>query len=45
MSTARGPARTVTSVAEAARIARSGDTILIDAGDYVGTWPRGRRIS
>ncbi len=36
-----GPARTFTSVAETARIARSGDTVLIDAGDYVGdvaTW-------
>ena len=40
-----GPARTITSVAEAARIARGGDTILIDAGDYVGdvaTWTQDR---
>jgi len=31
-----GPKRNVTSVAEAARVARSGDTVLIDAGDYSG---------
>jgi hypothetical protein len=40
-----GPARTITSVAEAARIARSGDTIEIDDGEYVGdvaTWTQDR---
>ena len=40
-----GPARTITSVAEAARIARSGDTIEIDDGEYLGdvaTWTQDR---
>jgi Right handed beta helix region len=40
-----GSARIITTVADAARIARSGDTVLIDAGDYVGdvaTWTQDR---
>ncbi len=40
-----GPGRGITTVAQAARVARTGDTILIDAGDYVGdvaTWTQDR---
>ena len=31
-----GPSQTLRSVAEAARIARDGDTVEIEAGDYAG---------
>ena len=40
-----GTGRAITTVAQAAGVARSGDTILIDAGDYVGdvaTWAQDR---
>jgi hypothetical protein len=30
-----GPLRSVTSIAAASRLARNGDTVLVDAGDYV----------
>ena len=38
-----GPHRTLTRIADAALHAKSGDTVLVDAGDYVGdvaSWPQ-----
>jgi hypothetical protein len=38
-----GPNQRLTSVTEASRVARSGDTVLIEAGDYIGdvaAWPQ-----